>query len=227
MEQFILDGRVKVNGRKVETLDVKVKQGDLVEFDGNIVSLPDAPVYYAFNKPRGYVVSKREFPDQPTIYRLLPDELQNLRYAGRLDLDSRGLLLLSNDGAFIQSVSHPGRRLTKRYLVQVDELPPETELRQAFFRGIEDKGEMLRALRLLVRDREKGLVEVVLAQGRNRQLRRMFAALNIKVLDLYREAVGFLDLAKTPIEEGKFVPFQPEEVFFGQRSEPTFDPGSH
>ena len=225
VEQYILGGRVKLNDVVIKTLDTRVKPGDLVLFDDNLVSLPDKPLYYIFNKPAGYIVSRKGFGDDPTIYDLLPEELKTLKYAGRLDKNSRGLLILSNDGAFIQAVSHPGRRLAKHYIVKASPLPPEYELQENFIRGVEDEGELLRAMRVNVLDREKGLVEIVLMQGKNRQIRRMFKAMGSRVLDLYRDCVGQIDLAKTPLEEGKLLPIEPEWVFYGQEhSRPSFNP---
>jgi len=207
-----------VNGAKIETLDVKIKPGDTVCVDGRLVTLPTHSLYYALNKPMGYVVSNRRFHSDPTIYDLLPEELHSLKYAGRLDKNSRGLVILSNDGQFIAAVTHPGRRLTKRYRVVLDVLPPEEMLRKSFYSGVESEGEVLRAIRVSVVDREKKVVEVVLGEGKKRQIRRMFKELNVRVIDLYRVAVGFFDMKNHPIAEGKAIPFSPSELLYGVAS---------
>ena len=228
-ERLILEGRVQINGAVSRELDARVGPGDLVLLDGRLVSLPGVSRYYAMNKPAGYVVSAREFPGSSTIYSLLPEDMRGLKYAGRLDRESRGLILLSDDGNFIQAATHPSRRLLKVYHVTLDQLPEETErdMQRSFYRGIEDRGEALRAVRLNVLSREERRVEVVLGQGKNRQIRRMFAAVGARVTDLQRVALGHLDLRKTPIPEGKFISVQPEEIFYGPNTRKSeFDPWS-
>jgi 23S rRNA pseudouridine2605 synthase len=223
VEDYVLAGRVEVNGKKVTGLDVRIAAGDVVCVDGKVVSPNESSLYYALNKPEGYVVSNRRFPGEDNIYDLLPENLQNLKYAGRLDKNSRGLVILSTDGQFIAAVTHPRRRLTKRYLVTVDRLIPEGELQTLFYKGIESEGELLRAIRVAIADRERRVVEVVLGEGKKRQIRRMFKSLNIEVLDLFRIAVGFLDLTKKGIQEGKYAPFTPSELLYGKEGKQPKD----
>ncbi len=220
VEDFITSGRVKVNGKTV-SLDTKVGPGDLVTLDEKRVRFTEGHIYQAFNKPPGYAVSNRSFPGNPSIYEILPQDFQGLKYAGRLDRDSRGLVILSNDGEFLNQVMHPARRVTKRYLVTLDELPEMEELTGSFYKGVVDEGELLRAVRVGILDREKKIVEVVLSEGRKRQIRRMFSALEVEVLDLYRVSVGFLSLENHPVEEGKTFAFEPEELFGMKKSDPV------
>ncbi|MCB1306213.1 MAG: rRNA pseudouridine synthase [Leptospiraceae bacterium] len=221
VEDFITSGRVKVNGKLVTALDTKIEPGDLVTLDGRQVRFTEGHIYAGFNKPAGYAVSARSFPDSPSIYELLPENCQGLKYAGRLDQDSRGLVVLSNDGEFLNQIMHPGRRITKRYIVTLDELPEAEEMSRAFYRGVVDDGEMLRAVRVGILDRTKKTVEVILAEGRKRQIRRMFASLEVKVLDLYRISVGSLSLENHPTEEGAVFSFQPEELFGLKKHDPV------
>lgn len=227
VEDYVTSGRVKVNGKTIQALDTKVGPGDLVTLDGKRVRFTEGHIYQAFYKPAGYAVSARSFPDNPSIYEILPEDFRGLKYAGRLDQESRGLIILSNDGEFLNQVMHPARRVTKRYLVTLDELPEAEELTRSFYKGVPDDGELLRAVRVGILDREKKLVEVVLSEGRKRQIRRMFAALEVKVLDLYRVSVGFLSLENRPVKEGESFPFEPEELFGMKKSDPVlgdFDP---
>lgn len=221
VEDFVTSGRVKVNGKLVTALDTKVGPGDLVTLDGNRVRFTEGHIYAGFNKPPGYAVSAKSFPGNPSIYEILPEHCQGLKYAGRLDRDSRGLLVLSNDGEFLNQVMQPARRVTKRYLVTLDELPEAEELSGNFYRGIVDDGEMLRAVRVGIVDREKKVVEVILSEGKKRQIRRMFAALDIEVLDLFRLSVGFLSLDDHPVEEGQIFTFEPEELFGMKKYDPA------
>ncbi len=216
VEKFITGRRVTVNGVFQTSPAVRVQSADTVELDGQRVIVPDTFLYVAMNKPAGYVVTARSFPDQRSIYELLPENLQTLRYAGRLDMDSHGLMIFSTDGAFIQKLTHPSHRITKKYEVTVDRLPEEEHWMKDFYRGIVDDGELLRVIRISILDRVKCCLEVILGQGKNRQIRRMFAARGIKVLDLRRTAVGFFDLSKKHIPEGKYVFFHPDELFSGQ-----------
>lgn len=216
VEKYILEGRVRVGSKVVEALDTKVKPGEMVFLDDRPVNLPESALYYVMNKPAGYTVTAKGSPfAEHTIYELLPENLQSLKYAGRLDRESRGVLILSNDGDFLNHVAHPSVRLLKKYIVTVSKLPAETELQTKFIRGVEDGGELLRALRVSVLDRNKKKVEVVLGQGRNRQIRRMFRAMGIRVIDLFRTAVGGFDLNRIPVDEGKFISVDPGEILYG------------
>ncbi len=212
VEGIVRAGRVQVNGEAISELFVRVGPRDVVLVDGRATRLPENESYYILHKPRGYVVSRRAGRDEETIYDLLPPELQGLKYAGRLDKDSRGLLLLSSDGEFIHAVSHPSKRIWKYYRVTVNRLPPENELRDRFIRGVTEGGELLRARAVRVVDRPGGVVEMTLGEGRKRQIRRMFRALGLQVQDLFRYAIGPLDLEKRGVPEGECVAFDPDEL---------------
>lgn len=212
VEGIVRAGRVQVNGESIQELFVRIGPGDAVLVDGRPTEIPVDQLYYLLHKPRGYVVSRRGGREEKTIYELLPQNLQGLKYAGRLDKDSRGLLLLSSDGDFIHAVSHPSKRIWKYYRVQVDRLPPEEELRDQFVRGIAEGGELLRARAIRVIDRPGGVVEMTLGEGRKRQIRRMFRALGIEVIDLFRYAIGPFDLEKRKIPEGDLASFDPDEL---------------
>ena len=212
VEGMVLAGRVRLNGQEIRELFVRVAPGDVVTVDGKSTELPAESQYFLFHKPRGYVVSRRAGPDEHTIYELLPANLQGLKYAGRLDKDSRGLLLLSSDGDFIHQVSHPSKRIWKHYRVIVDHLPAEQELRDQFIRGVTEGGELLRARAVRVVDREGGVIEMTLGEGRKRQIRRMFRAIGVRVLDLFRYAIGPFDLEERQLAEGQVAPFDPDEL---------------
>ncbi|MCB1171434.1 MAG: hypothetical protein KDK25_13900, partial [Leptospiraceae bacterium] len=221
VEDYVTAGRVKINGKTVTALDSRVGPGDMVTLDGRQVHFTEGHIYMGFNKPAGYAVSAKSFPGSPSIYEILPRDCQGLKYAGRLDRDSRGLLVLSNDGEFLNQVMHPARRVTKRYIVTLDELPEAEELSGAFYRGVVDEGELLRAVRVGIISRPEKQVEVILSEGKKRQIRRMFASLDVKVLDLYRVSVGFLSLENHAVKEGSTFSFEPEELFGTKKSDPV------
>ncbi|HNJ03398.1 MAG TPA: pseudouridine synthase, partial [Leptospiraceae bacterium] len=216
VEDLVLKGRVEINGRKVSDLFERVSAGDLVRVDGKLIRPLDHK-YYIFNKPVGVVCSSRRFGDEEKIiYDYLPEGLRDLKYAGRLDQDSRGLVVLSNDGDFIQAITHPSHRITKKYLVTAEYLPPENVLRRTFVKGIEHDGDILKAISAHIRDRHQGLVEVVLGEGKKRQIRRMFESVGSNVVDLFRTTVGFCDIEKEPLKEGELRAISPEQLLYGE-----------
>ena len=215
VESYVTRGRVSLNGKKISGLDAKVNFNDTVQVDGKTIRFDGVFTYLAMNKPPGYTVSKRRFKNDRTIYELLDETQHHVKYAGRLDRDSRGLLILSDDGNFITAVTHPSRRITKKYHVTVDHLTEMNEIQREFSRGIYDEGELLKAVRVRILDKEKKIIEVVLGEGKKRQLRRMFRALGMKIIDLYRVSVGFLSLENLKIQEGQTAAFNPDHLLYG------------
>ncbi len=219
VEKLVEDRRVQVNGKTLDDLGYRVQPDDLVLVDGKTVRPSESRVYIALNKPPGYVVSRRSFPGNPSVYELLSPEHANLGYAGRLDRESRGLVILSSDGAFIQSIAHPRQGVTKRYIVTVDASIDDADLGIMTGRGVKDEGEVLRAISARVIDRKEKRVEIILAEGRNRQIRRMFEALEYQVVDLQRVSVGRLSLEDHSVPEGEFFTFSPDELLSGEKTE--------
>lgn len=212
-ERYILSGEIEINGQPLSDLGYRVGSGDLVAFRGRPLHLPRQWSYFALNKPIGYVVSRAQFRQQRNIYELLPDHLQKLGYAGRLDRQSSGLLLLSNDGSFAQRVIDRGSHLPRHYRLSLDHLPAERNWRKMFLQGLEIDGQRMQAAGLTVADRRRGRVDITLLEGRNRQIRRMFAAFNCRVEKLHRYAIGRLNLDRLELAPGSFTLFQPEELF--------------
>ncbi|MDH5657533.1 MAG: pseudouridine synthase, partial [Spirochaetia bacterium] len=159
VESYVTRGRVSLNGKKISGLDAKVNFNDTVQVDGKTIRFDGVFTYLAMNKPPGYTVSKRRFKNDRTIYELLDETQHHVKYAGRLDRDSRGLLILSDDGNFITAVTHPSRRITKKYHVTVDHLTEMNEIQREFSRGIYDEGELLKAVRVRILDKEKKKME--------------------------------------------------------------------
>ncbi len=201
-----------MNGKRILEPGYRVESSDLVEFDGREVRLPQQWSYYALNKPVGYVVSRAVFRREKNIYELLPNHLQNLAYAGRLDRESSGLLLLSNDGQFIQKVIDRDRHLPRRYRLRVDRLPLQRGWQKMFLRGLKIEGQRMQVAALTILDRRQGRLDLTLLEGRNRQIRRMFAAFGSEVVELYRYAIGGLYLGRMQLPAGKVASFQPQAV---------------
>jgi len=198
-EQIILAGRVSVNGRTVSEL------GGKVDPDHDKVAVDGAPLrakrklYVALNKPRGYVCSRQDEWKRRTIGELLPREWSGLYSVGRLDYNSEGLLFLTNDGQFSLQLTHPRYGVRKKYLATVEgRVAPETLGR--FTRGVAHEGEKLKAAsaRLLSVSNSHSLVELELAEGKNREVRRLFESQGLTVRRLQRTQIGKIKLGELP-----------------------------
>ena len=198
-ERLILAGRVTVDGQVVRLLGTKVDRAkNEVALDGRPLK-PLAKRFVALNKPPKILCTRRDTHERRTVFDLLPADWGHLYTIGRLDADSEGLILLTNDGEFCQKVAHPSHGLLKTYRVTLAKrLGPET-LEQLTI-GLRDKGEFLKArrARLLSTNNTRSEAELVLAEGRNREVRRMFKALGFRVLRLQRGAVGPAKLGELP-----------------------------
>lgn len=196
-EQFILDGRVSVNGEVVRLLGTKVDPiHDKISVDGKTVRARQK-IYIALHKPRGCVCSHKDELNRPTIYELLPKEWQIAHSVGRLDFNSEGLIFLTNDGQFALRLTHPRYGVRKKYLATV-EGRVEPELLEEFVRGIFDRGERLKAERavLISASKSKSVVELELREGKNREVRRMFESRNLTVKKLQRTQIGKIKLGE-------------------------------
>ncbi|MDQ6630159.1 MAG: rRNA pseudouridine synthase [Verrucomicrobiota bacterium] len=199
-EQIILAGRVLVNGHLVRELGTKTDPArDSVVVDGRPIKTK-RKIYIALNKPRGYLCARLDKTDRKLITELLPLEWSHLFSVGRLDLDSDGLIFLTNDGEFSLRLTHPRYGVSKTYRVAVAGKVDSASL-QKILRGIEDRGETLRAqkARILSANNTESVVELELAEGKNREVRRLFEAQGIAVNRLQRIKIGKIKLGELPI----------------------------
>ena len=210
--QWIADGRVEVDGRIVRDPEFGVVQGrHRVTVDGNPLDQPQRR-YLMLNKPRGLVTTASDERGRDTVYRCFDGAgLPWLAPVGRLDKASEGLLLFCNDPAWAARITDPDVGLDKTYHVQIDTIPDERTL-AALVGGIIESGEALRAssARLLRAGEKNAWVEIVLDEGRNRQIRRLLAALDIGVLRLVRVAIGALHLGE--LGKGQWRELSAEEL---------------
>jgi 23S rRNA pseudouridine2605 synthase len=187
-EDFIRQGRVTINGQVATNLSSQVELSDHVKVDGHLVH-PKQFITILLNKPLGFLTTRSDKNDRPTIYELIPRKMSNLAHVGRLDKESEGLLLLTNDGDLALRLTHPRFKLEKEYLVTLDQ-----EFR------LEDLPKVRKGVYLAEgRARFDALykvnpyqVRVILTQGIKRQVRRVFAALGYKVKRLQRTRIGSL-----------------------------------
>lgn len=176
-------------GGKPAVLGQRIDKNDKVCYNGEIVPFLTNFSYIALNKPVGYVCSRKKQGDAPTIYELLPENLRSLKPVGRLDKDSSGLILLTNDGDFAFQMTHPKFMKHKRYEVKLDKpLAPLHQQMIADF-GVEI-GDGVSRLGLTTLDETRQKFTVEMSEGRNRQIRRTFAALGYKVVALHRQQFG-------------------------------------
>jgi 23S rRNA pseudouridine2605 synthase len=198
--QWVRAGRVQVNGRAVHAADFPVVQGrDCIEIDGQ-PRFAAAPLVLMLNKPRGLVTTARDERGRRTVYRCLAGAaLPWLAPVGRLDKASEGLLLFSNDPAWAARISAPGSGRDKTYHVQIDRLPTAALLSR-LQRGVVLGGERLaaKAVRCLRSGARHAWLEIVLDEGRNRQIRRLLNHFEVAVLRLVRVRIGALSLGALP-----------------------------
>jgi 23S rRNA pseudouridine2605 synthase len=193
-EEIILSGGVRINGRAVRELATMVRPGDTVVARGRVVR-PAAERYLVINKPPGVLSSRASQGGKPTVYDILPRDAANLPHVGRLDADSEGLLLFSNDGELSQALTHPSRHVEKEYDVVLGETF-DTKHIPKLLKGVYLEEGRAKAAHVHVEGANK--LRVVLTQGINRQIRRMFAALGYKVKRLTRTRLGPLKLGRLP-----------------------------
>ena len=209
-EQLIAQGRVKVNGRTVTQMGTLASlQDDAIEVDGRRVEKLEALAYYLLNKPAGVVSTARDPQGRPTVVALLGDVHARLYPVGRLDADSEGLLLLTNDGELAHRLTHPRYGVEKEYAVELAAPASEQQL-DRIRRGIESQGERLKPRRVEVRDADRRHVSIVLAEGKKREVRRMFEAAGQRVMRLRRLRFGPLRLGDLP--PGQHRPLRKEEI---------------
>jgi 23S rRNA pseudouridine2605 synthase len=200
--ELIRAGRVKLNGKLRRDPETPVQLGkDRIELDSKLLVSCER-IYLALNKPRGVVTTASDEKGRETVYSYLPENFPWVAPVGRLDMASEGLLLLTNDSEWAARISAPETHLDKTYHVQIDRIADENLL-DALRHGIRssEDGELLRAKRasLLRLGERNSWIEIVLDEGKNRQIRRMLEQLQIEVLRLVRVAIGPLalgDLAK-------------------------------
>lgn len=198
-EEFILAGRVAVNGQIVQTLGTKIQPGDRVEMDGKPIKARRR-LYIALNKPPGFLCTRKDPLERETVSDLLPREWEHLTTVGRLDRESEGLIFLTNDGQFSLQLTHPRYGVRKIYRATV-EGRVESPLLKKFLAGIEDAGETLKAekARIISANNSHSLVELELAEGRNREVRRLFASQDLNVVRLQRIQIGRIKLGELPV----------------------------
>lgn len=209
-DELIASGVVSVNGKKVDELGYKIGEKDKV-FVNNELIRPKKHQYYRFFKPTGYITTCDDEKDRKIIYDLLPPQLHNLKPVGRLDKDSSGLIILTNDGDLINQLTHPSIKVPKTYVVTVNGAVHLHHLEQ-MAKGIEiEKGKIGYAEGVIIDStNKKSTVKLVLYQGLNRQIRKMFDYLGFEVISLKR--IQHATIGIEGLKKGEFKPIKPQQI---------------
>lgn len=209
-DELIENGDVIVNGKVVKELGFQVGDKDKV-FVNKVLVKPKKLEYYRFYKPAGYITTSDDENGRKTIYDVIPKELSQLKPVGRLDKDSTGLLILTNDGDMINRLTHPSVKVIKVYTVSVEGKITKSDL-ETLYNGIEiEKGKTAYAEAQVIEfDKNTTMLQVVLTQGLNRQIRKMFEYLGKPVISLKR--VQHATITLEGLKRGQVKPIKPAQI---------------
>ncbi len=210
-DELIANGNVKINGETVREMGIDVGETDRVEVNGRPVRAAKKFVTVMLHKPKGFITSMADEKGRPTVADLLTDIEERLFPVGRLDFNTSGLLLMTNDGELSQRLMHPQHRVYKTYRARISGvLSGEKVSRLA--RGVDIGGFLTAPARVSIskQGERSALVEIQIFEGRNRQVRKMFAAVGTRVVELERVAIG--DLRLGHLKEGHYRKLTPREV---------------
>ncbi len=209
-DELIEQGSVKVNSKTITELGYLVQNKDKV-FVNNKLIHPAKHEYYRFYKPAGYITTSDDEKGRKTIYDLLPENLMGLKPVGRLDKDSTGLLILTNDGDLINALTHPSVKVPKIYLVTVDSVLTRAEL-EKLANGVEIEPDKIAYadIQVLNMDNKHTEMQITLYQGMNRQIRKMFEFIGHEVKTLKR--VQHATLRLDGLKRGEFKPIKPIQI---------------
>ena len=209
-DELIEKGKVKVNGKLLQDPGYQVQDADVVSVDGNVIKPADRLVYYLLNKPCGYVTSTHDEEGRPCVTELVPDEIRVFP-VGRLDFNTSGLLILTNDGELSNKLMHPSNEFDKTYVARVKGMVTRAECAR-LAKGIDIGGFVTSPaeVKVLRHDKNSSIVEITIHEGKNRQVRRMFKAIDHPVEELVRTRLGNLQIGRLSI--GQFRKLGPSEI---------------
>lgn len=209
-EEYILQGKVRVNGNVVKELGTKINpRVDKVEFEGKLISKKEKNIYVLLNKPIDYVTTVKDQFNRNTVVDLVKNAGENLLPVGRLDMYTSGALILTNDGDFIYHVTHPKHEVEKTYTVTLRGNVTKEEV-ESLRQGVTiDENYITKPakVRILKIDEEKNIsrLEIVIHEGKNRQVRKMCEAIGKKVIALHRSKIGNIGVKDLKIGEFRYL----------------------
>lgn len=210
-EEIIIAGRVSVNNKIVTELGTKVESdSDIVKVDGKVVRICEKMVYILLNKPEGCVTTVKEQFNRKSVLDYVSDVKERIYPVGRLDYDTSGLLILTNDGELTYRLTHPKHNVNKTYIADVDREPTEEDMKK-FESGIVIDGRKTAPAKIRIIKKGKLIsLEIKIHEGRNRQVRKMCSAINCNVINLKRIALGDIELGN--IEKGSYRVLNENEI---------------
>ncbi len=211
VEELIKKGLVSINGQVVEDLSFDVKESDKVEYRGKILKLVEDKVYIMLNKPKCYITSTKDEQGRKVVIDLLKNCKYKVFPVGRLDYNTQGLLLLTNDGEWANNITHPSKHISKTYEVSTKYMLTNKQLNY-IRNGIVIGGRKTLPAKIELQYQEDGhyFYYITIFEGRNREIRKMFEFLELKIYSLRRIQIGLLDLGN--LEEGKFRYLEKNEI---------------
>ena len=212
-EEMILDGRVSVNGKIITELGTKVESdSDVVRVDDKEIHICEKLVYIMLNKPEGCVTTVKDQFNRKSVMDYVSDVKERIYPVGRLDYDTSGLLIMANDGEMTYRLTHPKHNVDKTYIAHVDRKPDERDM-EKFTKGIVIDGRKTAEAEIkIIKEGKLTELEIKIREGRNRQVRKMCAAINCNVVKLKRIATGKLELGE--LEKGKYRYLDEKEILY-------------
>lgn len=211
-EELIKSGKVEVNGKVITEMGVKVNFDDDITIEGNGLNLKEDKVYYVMNKPRGIITSTSDEKSRKTVVDLI-EENKRIYPVGRLDYDTTGVLIITNDGELTNLLIHPKNNIEKLYIAKIKGIPTKEELLK-LSRGVVIDGRKTSKSKVKLKKINKktnvSIVEVIIHEGRNHQVKKMFEAIGYEVLKLKREKFAFLDV--NDLKSGEYRELSIKEV---------------
>ena len=210
-EQLILEGKVKVDGKTITELGTKVSVNSIIEVDGLILEKEDK-VYYLLNKPRGVVSTVNDDKKRKTVVDLIKEN-KRIYPVGRLDYDTTGAIILTNDGDFANMMMHPKNKIDKVYIAKINGILSPNQIMNlkngVLIEGIKTSKAKVKVKKISNKT-NTSIVEITIHEGRNHQVKKMFEAVGLKILKLKRERIAFLDL--TGLNSKDYRKLNPKEV---------------
>ena len=197
-EEYVLSGRVKVNDIIIKDLAYKVKEEDIIKIDDNIINKEEKKVYIMLNKPKGYVTTSHEQFGRKSVLDLIDEDVR-VYPIGRLDMYTEGLLLLTNDGDFANKLMHPKNKIAKKYIVTSKEKITQNQ-KELLESGVNIGDYITRPAKVNILTNNQ--FEIIISEGKNRQVRRMCESVGINLLNLRRVKIGNLKLGN--LQSGKY-----------------------
>lgn len=218
-EKLITKGKVKVNGKTIYELGTKVSGEDLIEVEGTVINEKEVnKVYYLLNKPRGVVTTTSDDKGRKTVLDLI-DTDKRIYPVGRLDYDTTGALILTNDGELANKLTHPKNKVEKVYIVKVRGLIGKEQI-TALCRGVYIDGVKTARAKARIQNYDKksntSIVELTIHEGKNHQVKKMFKAIGYDVLKLKREKIAFLDVKNLKSGEYRYLSIKEVKKLYGE-----------